>query len=444
MKPEHLAWVDEIGRRIAACPMTEHRRSDSRRMHSSAARLSLPVKTNFAVSGPAFRRGDGFCMLDVNGIKRKHAERFGAEPAVFLAPGRVNLIGEHTDYAGGFVMPAAIDFGTLAAITPRNDGRVVIWSENFHEQVSHQIEGLPKNGGGHWSGYPLGVVKILREAGFAIPPLSLTVQGDVPLGAGLSSSASIEVATALAALSLAGRIRRARRSRNSASARKTFTSAPSCGIMDQFIACRGAENHALLLDCRSLEYRLAPIPETVSLVIANTMVKHAIAGGEYGIRRAEVEEGTAILRGHRPEIQLLRDATTKDLEQWGDEMPGNVLRRCRHIITENLRTVAAADALAAGNLKKLGDLMAAAHASYRDDFEASCEEADAMVEAAHQLPGLIGARLTGGGFGGCTVNLVQSDLAQDFAARLYDEYRARTGIDAEIYRCHASAAAHAV
>jgi galactokinase len=174
------------------------------------------------------------------------------------------------------------------------------------------------------------------------------------------------------------------------------------------------------------------------------MVKHAIAGGEYGIRRAEVEEGTAFLRGHRPEIQLLRDATTNDLEQWGAEMPDNVLRRCRHVITENLRTVAAADALAAGNMKKLGDLMAAAHASYRDDFEASCEEADAMVEAAQHLSGLIGARLTGGGFGGCTVNLVHSDLAADFAARLHDEYRARTGIDAEIYRCHASAAAHAL
>jgi len=199
-----------------------------------------------------------------------------------------------------------------------------------------------------------------------------------------------------------------------------------------------------LLDCRSLEYRLAPIPENVSIVIANTMVKHAHAGGEYGVRRSEVEEGTEILRSHRPEIGLLRDATTQDLEKWGMEMSDNVLRRCRHVITENLRTVAAADALAAGNMKKLGDLMAAAHASYRDDFEASCEEADIMVESAQRLPGLIGARLTGGGFGGCTVNLVQVDRAEDFATSLHDEYRAATGIDAEIYRSHASAGAHAV
>ena len=260
----------------------------------------------------------------------------------------------------------------------------------------------------------------------------------------ICSSASIEVATALAALHLAkSDPAREQIAKLCQRAENVYVGA-NVGIMDQFIACAGAENHALLLDCRSLEYRLAPIPNNVSLVIANTMVKHAHAGGEYGIRRSEVEEGTEILRSHRPEIILLRDATTQDLEKWGAEMPDNVLRRCRHIITENLRTVAAADALAAGNMKKLGDLMAAAHASYRDDFEASCEEADIMVEAAQRLPGLIGARLTGGGFGGCTVNLVQADLAVDFARRLHDEYRARTAIDAEIYRSHASAAAHAV
>ncbi|HEX4036867.1 MAG TPA: galactokinase [Acidobacteriaceae bacterium] len=383
-------------------------------------------------------------MLDVNGITRAHGRRFGAEAAVFLAPGRVNLIGEHTDYAGGFVMPAAIDFGTLAAISRRSDGRVVIWSENVQEEVIHPLEGLPEHGGRHWSAYPLGVIKILRDAGYAVPALSLSVCGNVPLGAGLSSSASIEVATALAAFHLAGgEPERERIAKLCQQAENEYVGA-SCGIMDQFIACRGAEDHALLLDCRSLEYRLAPIPTHLRLVIANTMVKHAIAGGEYGNRRAEVEEGTRILRGHRPEILLLRDATLGDLEKWGGEMPDNVLRRCRHVITENLRTVAAADALEAGNLKKLGDLMAAAHASYRDDFEASCEEADAMVHLAQRLPGLVGARLTGGGFGGCTVNLVERERSGEFCRRLHDEYRGATGIDAEIYPCRASAAAHAV
>ncbi|MGA8111337.1 MAG: galactokinase [Acidobacteriaceae bacterium] len=383
-------------------------------------------------------------MLDVNGITRAHARRFGTEPAVFLAPGRVNLIGEHTDYAGGFVMPAAIDFGTLAAISARSDGRVVIWSENFEEEVIHPLEELPEHGGRHWSAYPLGVMKILRDAGWAVPALSLSVWGDVPLGAGLSSSASIEVATALAAFHLTGREpEREEIAKLCQRAENEYVGA-SCGIMDQFIACRGAEDRALLLDCRSLEYRLAPIPQHLRLVIANTMVKHAIAGGEYGVRRAEVEEGTRILRGHRPDIALLRDATLEDLEKWGGEMPDNVLRRCRHVITENLRTVAAAGALELGNLKKLGDLMAAAHASFRDDFEASCEEADMMVHLATRLPGLVGARLTGGGFGGCTVNLVERDRAEEFSRCLKAEYRAATGIDAEIYLSRASAAAHAV
>ncbi len=373
-----------------------------------------------------------------------HENQFGGDPRVFLAPGRVNLIGEHTDYAGGFVMPAAIDFGTFASISARRDGRIEIWSQNFKEGVTYGANEVPQKRTQHWSDYPLGVLWALRKEGVEVPAFSMVLHGNVPLGAGLSSSASVEVASALALLHLAdAKMERTAIAKLCQKAENAYVGA-SCGIMDQFIACQGAEDHALLLDCRSLEFRLAPIPRHVGLVIANTMVKHSIAGGEYGTRRAEVEEGTAILREHRPEIALLRDATPEDLERWGSEMPDNVMRRCRHIITENLRTVAAADALASGNLKRLGDLMAAAHVSYRDDFEASCEEADIMVAAAQSLPGLIGARLTGGGFGGCTVNVVEEEVAARFAEQLREEYQAATGIQAEIYRCHASAGAHAV
>ena len=383
-------------------------------------------------------------MLDVSLIGEIHHKQFGGDPRFFLAPGRVNLIGEHTDYAGGFVMPAAIDFGTLASISPRNDGRIEIWSENFAEGVTFAPGEVPRSARRHWSDYPLGVLWSLREAGIDIPSFSMALYGDVPLGAGLSSSASLEVATAFALLGLAGvEVPRVQIAKLCQRAENLYVGA-SCGIMDQFIACNGAEDHALLLDCRSLEFRLAPIPSHLTLVIANTMVKHSIAGGEYGIRRAEVEQGTAILHRHRPQITLLRDATLEDLAAWGHEMPENVLRRCRHVITENLRTVAAANALAAGDLRQLGDLMAAAHASYRDDFEASCAEADTMVEAARRLPGLVGARLTGGGFGGCTVNLVETSRAAEFADRLHDEYQAATGIDADIYRSQASAAAREV
>jgi galactokinase len=216
----------------------------------------------------------------------------------------------------------------------------------------------------------------------------------------------------------------------------------NCGIMDQFISANGAEDHALLLDCRDLSFKLAPIPDHVELVIANTMVKHSVAGSGYTSRRADVEAACAVIAQHRPEVKFLRDATLEDLEKWGSEMTPNALKRARHVITENLRTVAAADALVKGDLKELGRLMAEAHESYSKDFEASCAEADAMVELAQDLPGLIGARLTGGGFGGCTINLVEHEQAPAFVKGLASVYKAKTGIDPQIHICHASGGAH--
>jgi galactokinase len=280
--------------------------------------------------------------------------------------------------------------------------------------------------------------------GVEIPAFSLTLNGDVPLGAGLSSSASVEVAAIAAILSLtAKKFSLPEIAKLCQRAENGYVGA-STGIMDQFIACCGAKDHALLLDCRSLDYRLAPIPANVSLVISNTMVKHSHAGGEYNTRRAEVEEGTRIIGKHRPEVKFLRDATVDDLKRWGSEMPPDVLKRTRHVITEDDRTVAAADALEAGDMKRLGKLMYEAHASYRDDFEGSCKEADILVELAAQETGCIGARLTGGGFGGCTINLVEEQHAAAFAERIHEEYKKATGIDADIYQCHASAGVHQV
>jgi galactokinase len=216
----------------------------------------------------------------------------------------------------------------------------------------------------------------------------------------------------------------------------------NCGIMDQFISANGREDHALLLDCRDLSYRLAPIPADVALVIANTMVKHSVAGEGYTTRRAEVEEACRILAQHRPEIRFLRDATVADLKAWGHEIPPNALKRARHVITENQRTVDAADALLRGDMEELGRLMHAAHVSYSKDFEGSCIEADTMVDLAQGLPGLIGARLTGGGFGGCTINVVKKEHAVEFAKVLKARYLEATGINPEIHICHASAGAH--
>jgi galactokinase len=383
-------------------------------------------------------------MHDPESFRSKHQARFLAEPAIFSAPGRVNLIGEHTDYAEGFVMPAAINFATLAGISPRSDGKIEIYSENFREGRLFTAGELPVKAGKHWTDYPLGVLAILAGEGHRIPALSLSLSGDIPLGSGLSSSASVEVATALAVLSLIGaNYPRPVLARLCQRAENEFVGA-NCGIMDQFISANGASDHALLLDCRDLSFRLAPIPANVALVIANTMVKHSVAGAEYTTRRAEVEAACAVIAGHRPEVRFLRDATVDDLARWGHEMTPNSLKRARHVITENARTVAAADALEKGDLATLGRLMAEAHASYSRDFEGSCVEADAMVALAQDLPGLIGARLTGGGFGGCTINLVEQDDAQDFVEALAGRYAAELGIVPQIHICQASAGAHRV
>jgi galactokinase len=381
-------------------------------------------------------------MHDPNALRTLHQARFHAEPQVFVAPGRVNLIGEHTDYAEGFVMPAAINFATLAGISPRADGKIAIYSENYGEEKIFEAAALPTSAAKHWSDYPLGVVSILAGQGNTIPGFSLSLWGDVPLGSGLSSSASVEVATAVAVISLIGvRYPGPVLARLCQRAENEFVGA-NCGIMDQFISANGAEDHALLLDCRDLSYKLAPIPANVALVIANTMVKHAISGGEYTSRRAEVEAACAVIASHRSGVKFLRDCTVEDLEKWGPEMTPNSLKRARHVITENARAVAAADALIRRDLPELGRLMAEAHESYSKDFEASCEEADAMVALAQDLPGLIGARLTGGGFGGCTINLVEQSHAAEFVQELGERYTGQIGIVPQIHICHASGGAH--
>jgi galactokinase len=286
------------------------------------------------------------------------------------------------------------------------------------------------------------VVWSFLEEKFSLGGFSAEIGSDLPLGAGLSSSAALEVATALAVLDLVGATypgpvlaRLCQRAENE------FVGA-NCGIMDQFISVNGKENHALLLDCRDLSYKLAPIPDHVALVIANTMVKHSVAGGDYPTRRRESEAACAVIASHRPGVPFLRDATLEDLEKWGHEMEPKSLMRAKHVISEDLRTVAACDALLRGDMKELGRLMAEAHRSYSQDFEGSCVEADAMVELAQDIPGLIGARLTGGGFGGCTINLVEQSEAAKFAEALGVRYAARTGITPQIHICHASGGAH--
>ncbi len=352
---------------------------------------------------------------------------------MFAAPGRVNLIGEHTDYTGGFVMPMAIEFQTQAVISPRDDGRAVFYSGNFKEEVSVLLDSTEPKARQHWSNYPAGVLWSLRGVGIPVNGFSLSLSGDVPLGAGLSSSASVEVASAMAIMWLAGvTLPLEKVATLCQRAENEYVGAKS-GIMDQFIAAGGVADRAMLLDCRSLEYDMLPLPSDVRVVICNSMVKHQIAAGEYGHRRDEVEAGQAVLRRERRGIDLLRDATVEDLEACSELMSPASFMRCRHIITENGRVVAAKQALLAGDMRRFGKILVVAHASMRDDFAASCAEVDALVEIAVGQGGCYGARITGGGFGGCTVNIVEAERVAEFVEAVRREYELVTGIKAECF-----------
>ncbi|HEY1993295.1 MAG TPA: galactokinase [Edaphobacter sp.] len=380
---------------------------------------------------------------------RVHRQRFGQEGRGFAAPARVNLIGEHTDYTGGFVMPMAIDFHTLAVVSAREDERAVFYSANYDEEVGFEVASLKPGPGtrepsGKWSDYPAGVLWSLREERVAPSGFNMSLAGDVPLGAGLSSSASVEVATAMALLGHAGvELPLEKVATVCRRAENEYVGAKS-GIMDQFVVAGSVANRVMLLDCRSLGYELLPLPHEVRVVICNSMVKHAVATGEYGDRSAEVEAGQAVLRRERPGVELLRDATLNDLEACRNLMSAASFKRCRHIITENARVLEAREALLQGDMARFGALMVEAHVSFRDDFAASCEEIDMLVAIATKQAECFGARITGGGFGGCTVNVVRADAVERFVATLRREYAAKTGIEADCFVCTPSDGAFAL
>lgn len=368
-------------------------------------------------------------------IEREFLTQFARSGCVYRAPGRVNLIGEHTDYNGGFVMPAAIGFFTWAAVARRADRLVRVRSLNFagEERVISLDETAGLKGSGHWSDYPLGVAVTLERSDHRLSGVDLLLDGNVPIGAGLSSSASVEVATAVALLGASsihlGKTEIARvcqRAENEYAGMR-------CGIMDQFIACHGLRDHALLIDCRSLESRPAPLSRDAQLVVCNTMVKHELAGSEYNRRREECEAGVRHFQKFLPGIQALRDVTSGDLERFGPGLPDAIFRRCRHVVTENARVQRAAVALETGDLAEFGRLMAESHTSLRDDYEVSCAELDLMVKLAREADGAYGSRMTGGGFGGCTVNLVRGASVDRFAETMARCYERSTGVRPEIY-----------
>ena len=371
-------------------------------------------------------------------LLKEFGDRFGSSASLVRAPGRVNLIGEHTDYNDGFVLPAAIDLFCWVAVAPRNDRTLVLYSENFDDTVEANLDDLKIRATGKWADYPLGVAWALERAGHRLRGANIYIKSDVPLGAGLSSSAAVEVSTGYA---LMGMATEAIESTNLAllcqKAENEFVGA-RCGIMDQFVSCHGREGNALLLDCRTLDFRQVPIPPKVHLVICNTMIQHRHGTSEYNVRRTECETAVRKLSKVLPGIRALRDVSLAELEGNRELLGETIYKRCRHVITENQRTVAAANALQSGHDEGLRQVMANSHRSLRDDYEVSCRELDIMVELAERQPGVLGARMTGGGFGGCTINLVRAAESGEFQRRMSEEYQAVTGLKPDIYICQAS------
>ncbi|MGH9969029.1 MAG: galactokinase [Pyrinomonadaceae bacterium] len=371
-------------------------------------------------------------------VKQEAHDQPMAGARVFRAPGRVNLIGEHTDYNDGFVMPAAIGFSTLVTITPSTDRTLTIFSENFGEQVEVDLNDPDQKHQGHWSDYVRGVAVMLQQAGHHLLGATLRIRGEIPIGAGLSSSAAIEVATCHALLANSGlELGQVEIAKLCQKAENEFVGM-RCGIMDQFVSCFGQAERALLLDCRSLDYQLLPLPESAGIVICNTTVKHELAAGEYNVRRAQCEAGVRHFAQSQPNVRALRDVTEAELQRYGSDLSEAIHRRCRHVITENQRVGNAATALELGDLETFGHLMNESHRSLRDDYEVSCQELDLMVELAQGVAGVYGARMTGGGFGGCTVNLVKAESVEEFKRVVGQGYERGTGLAPEIYVCSAA------
>src|SRR5208282_5036974 len=371
-------------------------------------------------------------------VRSKFREIYGDEAAVYRAPGRVNLIGEHTDYNEGFVFPAAIDLFAWIAIAPRSDRRIHLQSQNLGQEAEFDLDAGPRAASREWSSYVFGVALVLEQRGYPLRGANLLIRGDVPIGAGVSSSAALEVAAGFALLANSGTaIDGTQLALCCQKAENDFVGT-RCGIMDQLASACCVRDRALLLDCRSLEFRTVPLPAGVRLVICNSMVKRELAASAYNTRRSECEEGVRLIAERFPGVRALRDVTMEQLESCQGSLPENVYKRCRNVVSEDARVIRAAYALEHNRLDDLRSLMAKSHGSLRDDYEVSCAELDLLVELASEAEGVRGARMTGAGFGGCTINLVDSEAVAEFQRRISTGYEQRTGLKPDIYVCDAS------
>ena len=384
-------------------------------------------------------------MNIIDRITILYREKFGHTPAhLARAPGRVNLLGEHVDYNDGFVLPAAIDRATFVAFSPTNAHHSTLLAADFNQQVSFSSESIPSKTQAdasplpEWGLYPAGVMGSLIEENLPVLSINAVFASDVPRGSGLSSSASVEMAFMIAWQTLGGwTLPPLQRARLGQKAENHYVGV-NCGIMDQFASACGVENKLLLLDCRSLEWKTIPLPEDVSIVIADTTVRRKLTSGEYNKRRAACEEAVRLLKEDLHDIKSLRDVSVEEFNRYAKKLPDEVEKRARHVVEEIGRSNQAEALLEAKNIRDFGRLMNECHASLRDLYEVSCPELNVMANIAQSLEGCYGARLTGAGFGGCTVNLVANEQAETFAQSLAKGYESETGLHPEIYITRAS------
>ncbi len=378
-------------------------------------------------------------------ITQTFSQRFGKKPAYLaLAPGRVNILGEHVDFNDGFVLPAAINRATYIAFSPADSDHTTLVAADFTEEVSFTLQSIPTKTSANgsplpqWATYPAGVAWALTESGQPVAAMNAVFASDVPRGAGLSSSASVEMAFAIAWQTIGGwNLSPMQRAQIGQKAENKYVGV-NCGIMDQFASACGVADKLLLLDCRSLDWKPVPIPQNVAIVIADTSIRRRLTDGAYNQRRQGCDDAVKILSHLLPNVRALRDVSVEDFNRLSSQLPALAEKRARHVVEEIERFQHGIPLLEQGKIHEFGQIMNECHTSLRDLYEVSIPELNTMVEIAQSLPGCLGARLTGAGFGGCTANLVEKSTAEAFSAELARQYEAQTGLKPEIYICKAS------
>lgn len=370
----------------------------------------------------------------INIVGDKFRSLYNSEPLIVRSPGRVNIIGEHTDYNNGFVLPAAVDKAIYVAVGLGNDpGKISLYSNEFNQSHEVSLDNVVPTDL-QWPNYILGVVDQLKKRGYPVKGFNLVIDGDVPIGAGMSSSAAVECATAFALNDLLGlHIERLDIALIAQKAEHEFAGV-MCGIMDQFASVFGKKDHVIRLDCQSLEYEYVPLKmDGYKLLLLNTNVKHSLASSEYNTRRAQCEAGVALVREHHPEVKSLRDVTLEMLHQHVEEKDPLVYKRCKYVVQENQRLLSGCEDLQQGDLRSLGSKMFSSHDGLSKDYEVSCPELDFLVEAVRNDDAVLGARMMGGGFGGCTINLVREDAIEELIARVGKAYKEQMNMELTAY-----------